>query len=247
MSNLERISEIVGRFTAPRQNGDWVVVPTFAFYPSNSMVQIFVETNGESFVVSDGGGAVDTLHGAGGYTVDYRKFMTPLLRRNESVLSSEGWIVAKRVPAESLTYAISEMTALTMRCAELLLKHFRTMEGFDFRSQVDTSLSNRFHSHVLKKAHLVGASNKTHTFDYLVKLPEGRSIVIDTVVPEASSVNAALVSHLDLKNSEQRDIKQAIVYDDFKPWKSSDLALLSMAAPPIGFSHFNELIERLAT
>jgi hypothetical protein len=154
--------------------------------------------------------------------------------------------VLSRVSRARLTGAISEVAEASRHGSELLLKHFRVGEAVDFRRAIDRALENRFHDNVLKKAHLPGFSNKIHTFDYLIKLPHDRSIVIDTVVPDSSSVNSALVSHLDLKNAKRSDVAQAIVYDDTKPWKSADLALLRIGAPPIPFSHFPEHLEKIA-
>lgn len=225
--------------------GRFVIVPTFSFYPSNAMVRAYVEGEGDSFVVSDGGGAVDTLHGAGGYTVSFEKFLGAMARRKRFHLNPEGWLVSPRVSADRLTGAITETVELSRIAAETLLRHFRINEAMDFRRAIDQKLDGRFHSAVLKKAHLSGASNKAHTFDYLIKLPSERTLVIDAVVPDPSSVNAALVSHLDLKNTGRTDIRQAIVFDDRANWKSSDLALLRLAAPPIAYSSFGEQIEAL--
>jgi hypothetical protein len=85
-----------------------------------------------------------------------------------------------------------------------------------------------------------------HTFDYAVRTAPETTVMIDTVVPDSSSVNAAFVSHLDLKNAKQANIRQAIVYDDAEHRKSADLALLSIAVPPIPFSLFTEQLDRLA-
>ncbi|MBO4227221.1 hypothetical protein [Bradyrhizobium neotropicale] len=246
MTDLERVSEIVSRFMRVRPHGRFAVVPTFSFYPSNAMVKAYVEGEGESFVVSDGGGAIDTLHGAGGYSVEYARFIGSIAKRRRFKLSSEGWLVSPKVDGDGLTGAITETVELSKTCAEILLRHFHVHEAIDFRSALDRQLEGRFHSAVHKKVHLAGASNKAHTFDYLIKLPSKRALVIDTVVPEASSVNAALVSHLDLKNAGRDDIRQAIVFDDRVPWKSSDLALLKIAAPPIAYTRFEEQLEDLA-
>ncbi len=246
MTDFRKVSEIVERFARVREHGQYVVVPTFSFYPSNAMVKVFVEGEEDHYVVSDGGGALDTLHGAGGYAVPYSKVIGTLARRRNFKLSSEGWLISPRVDAARLTGAITETVELSKTCAEVLLRHFRVQEAADFRSAIDKHLEGRFHSAVSKRVHLPGASNKAHTFDYLVKLPHDRSLVIDTVVPDASSINAALVSHLDLKNAGRHDVAQAIVYDDSAPWKSSDLAPLRIAAPPIAYSSFDEQLERLA-
>jgi hypothetical protein len=49
-----------------------------------------------------------------------------------------------------------------------------------------------------------------HTFDYAVRIAPETTVVIDTVVPDSSSVNAALVLHLDRKNAKQANIRQQL-------------------------------------
>lgn len=246
MSEFDKIAEIVGRFTRVKEYGRFAVVPTFSYYPSNAMVRAYVEAAGEHFIVSDGGGAVDTLHGAGGYLVTYEKILKAMARRRNFNVTPEGWLTSPRVDAAGLTGAITATAELSRIAAEILMKNFRVTEAVDFRRAVDRTLEGRFHSAVVKKAHLAGASNKSHTFDYLINLSSDRLLIIDTVVPDSSSINAALVSHLDVKNTGRHDIKQAIVFDDRASWKSSDLALLRLAAPPIAYSSFREQIEALA-
>jgi hypothetical protein len=246
MSTLELVSKIVGSWSAPRADGGRVLVPTFSFYPSNAMIQISVEGAADNFIVSDGGGAVDVLHGAGGFNVDARRMLTNLSRRKNLLVSNEGWIVAQKVSSRRLTAAISEVMETSRNGAELLLRSIKLGEARDFRRAINTTLELRFNTALSKGVHLAGASNKMHTFDYAVRIAPETTVVIDTVVPDSSSVNAALVSHLDLKNAKQENVRQAIVYDDAENWKSADLALLSIAAPPIPFSRFTEQLDRLA-
>lgn len=61
MIGYDEIAEAVGFWNAPRRAGTYVIVPTFATYPSNSLVQAYIEGGIDRFVVSDGGGAVKTL------------------------------------------------------------------------------------------------------------------------------------------------------------------------------------------
>ena len=71
-------------------------------------------------------------------------------------------------------------------------------------------------------------------------------MVLDVVSREASSINAALVAHLDIKNANIRSIEQRIIYDDEDKWSSADLNLLRIGAIPIPFSQAASVFERLA-
>ena len=120
MSAIEIVSEIVAAWSQPRQDGDRILVPTFSYYPSNAMIQICVEGGPDSFIVSDAGGAVDVLHGAGGFDVDAKKLLSNLARRKNLRVSNQGWILAPRIASAQLTGAISEVAETSRNAAELL-------------------------------------------------------------------------------------------------------------------------------
>jgi hypothetical protein len=51
---------------------------------------------------------------------------------------------------------------------------------------------------------------------------------------------------LDVKQREDHNIIQRIVYDDYEPWTSDNLALLGMSEVPlVAFSKTNNAIQRL--
>jgi hypothetical protein len=246
MSMLATISLELEAWSKPRLVGDRLLVPTFSFYPSNAMVQIFVEGGNDSFVVSDGGGAIETLHGAGGHKVAALKMLPALVRGHEFKVSGSGWIYGPNISRSEITGAISLISETSVRCSEILLRHFKPEMHSDFRKDIEVALEHRYRDAFKAGGHLPGASNKIHKFDYVVRTDHGNTIVMDAVVPDSSSINAALVSHLDLMRTNRPDIKQAIIYDDGQKWKSADLALLTLAAPPIAYSHFEGQLERLA-
>jgi hypothetical protein len=66
------------------------------------------------------------------------------------------------------------------------------------------------------------------------------------VSPEASSINAAVVAHLDVKQANVPNVVRRIVYDDEEKWKAEDLSLLSVGAPVVPFSRAREVLKRVA-
>jgi hypothetical protein len=66
------------------------------------------------------------------------------------------------------------------------------------------------------------------------------------VSPEASSINAAVVAHLDVKRANVPNVVRRIVYDDEEKWKAEDLSLLSVGAPVVPFSRAREVPKRVA-
>ncbi|MBF0332931.1 MAG: hypothetical protein HQL40_04675 [Alphaproteobacteria bacterium] len=244
MTDYGFIAGAVSAWSEPRQVGPYVVVPTFSMYPSNSVVQAYIEGGAGRFVVSDGGGAIDTLLGVGGYKVAGLKLLKDFARLRDLKINTSGWLCSAPAEKETLTSAISIVSDASRAAAEMLIKHFKPVSHSDFRKEIEASLELRFHESFSKRAHFPGASNKTHTYDYSIRLPNGGTFIIDAVVPDAGSINAAVVAHMDLRAANRDDVRQAIVYNDNQEWKSSDLALLSIGAPTIAYTKFETAMER---
>jgi hypothetical protein len=108
-------------------------------------------------------------------------------------------------------------------------------------------LGRYFHDNLKQDTPIVGASNKPRKFVYVVYLNGERRLLIDAVTNDAGSINARLVSNLDVRMTKNPLIDQLIVYDDSMKWNSSDLKLLELGAPTVPFSRAEpEIIRRAA-
>ncbi len=87
---------------------------------------------------------------------------------------------------------------------------------------------------------------KTHKFDYETFLPTHQRLLLDTVVPESSSISSVLAANLDVRQADLPKTVQRIVYDDGDNWKYSDLALLGLGAPVIPFTKFRPVLSKFA-
>jgi hypothetical protein len=245
MINGDAIAQIVLEWGKPTLSGDRLIVPTFATYPSNSLVQAYVEGGRDRFVVSDGGGALKVVLGMGSASRTVHKLLSSFAKGTSVKVNSSGWIFLGGVTLKNLTSAISIVAEASREAAVLLLKHFNPKPAIDFRRDIEALLDIRFHDSVQKKGHLTGASNKLHSFDYLVRVNDNTLLALDAVVPDPSSINAAVVSHMDVKATRRLDVRQMIIYDDDDNWSAADLALLSIGAPSARFSSFSKALESL--
>jgi len=245
MIDRNAITELVRRWSSPEERGQYLVVPTFATYPSNSLVQAYIEGGNDRFVVSDGGGAVRVLIGAGSMDGSGKKLLSDFTRGSDIKVDNSGWLYQAGVTLKELTSAISTVAEISRDAAIMLLRHFKPAPIADFRRDVAITLDKRFHDAVQRRGHLLGASNKMHTFDYLVKANDNILLALDAVTIDSASINAAVVAHMDVKATQRSDVRQLIVYDDEEKWKASDLSLLTIGAPTVAFSRFTNMLERL--
>jgi len=81
----------------------------------------------------------------------------------------------------------------------------------------------------------------------VVSLPDGRRLIVDAVMNEASSINSRVVANLDIRAANDDTISQRIIYDDDEGWSAADLNLLQVGAPAVPFSRSREVIERVAS
>lgn len=242
------VSDAVGTWCAPYEADPFVVVPTYHVYPSNSCVQIFIEGGRDTFVVSDGGGALKAARSLGTGNLDLQKHLRAAARNGSAQVSPQGWIYAADVNAGSLTSVISVIAECSSAAAEAASKHFRPIPVMkaDFRREVEAQLRVIFPKRVEKRVRVLGSSNKMHKFDFGVRLSNDRMIVMDAVTHDANSINAAIVSHLDLRNAHIPNISQRLVYDDRTEWQSADLSLLQVGATAVGYTHVKPVLESLA-
>lgn len=247
MMVFSHIREELESWARPVQVGSHLVVPTFSLYPSNGVVQVFIEGGDATFVASDGGGALETILGAGGHSVRAMRFLKEAARRFGLSVDASGWIHSSPQPVELAVSTISNVAEASRSAAEAMVRHFQPQIHGNFRRELERYLDVSFRSRLERRVKIVGASNTPQTFDYLINAPNSERIVLDAVVPEPNSINSAIVSHVDLRNAKLKAVQQFIVYDGGHRWRSSDLALLRVGATPIEYGQLPRSLEQMAS
>lgn len=246
MDLLANVTALLQKASQPYQAGRYAVVPTLLSYPSGKAVQAYVEGGVDSFVVSDGGAAAMNYIALGGKG----DLATKVLKSSAAAFglraTAEGWLHSGRIPAAHLPSFVAIVAEASLHADEALRRLVgRQNESHDFKEEVNGELRRDQPRPVVRRKHLLGASNKQHVFDFSVDLGD-RTLVVDAVVPDANSINSAVVSHLDVKQAHNPGVLQLIVYNDRLDWRKSDLALLSVGAPAVPFSGLRSRIERMA-
>ena len=246
MDLLENVTALLQRASQPYQAGRYVVVPTLLSYPSGKAVQAYVEGGNNSFVVADGGAAAMNFVSLGGNGIAAQKLLKSSAASFGLRVNTEGWLHSGQVPAAHLPSFIAMVAEGSLHADEAMRRHARRQnESRDFKEEVNGELRRDQPRPVVRRKHLLGASNKQHVFDFSVDLG-GRTLVVDAVVPDANSINSAVVSHLDVRQAQNPSVLQLIVYNDRADWRKSDLALLGVGAPAIPFSSLRRQVEKLA-
>lgn len=221
-----QVSRQIGSAKAVAEGTSTAVLDTHCLYPSNDTVQVFVEGKETEFRVHDGGGAVTD---SGVSAKRAASIIRPVVRNQGLHVTSEGEIVARNISRSQLNSAIILVANASKESAHFLVQRSRPKVHRIIRPVVERSLTMLFPDRWSDKARVSGL-NKPHKFDYLVNLTGDRRLIMDVVVPELGSINAAFVSHWDVAQLKSEFFDQIIVFDDGDEWKSNDLALLDKGA-----------------
>ena len=228
-----------------RADRSGVLITTHCMYPSNGLVRVMVRGGPGKFVVSDEGGAIDEAMSAG-IAVTQSDHILDAFVKNQGLHFKEGVIRSPQVMAPRMALAALLVANASKEMAHWLFDHSKVRRTTDFRKRLAEFLNKTFDRRVSHDATVIGASNKPHKFANVVSLRDGRKLIVDPVIRDASSINARVVANLDVKGANDRSVIQRIVYDDEDEWSATDLNLLQIGAPLIQFSRFAGVIEGLA-
>jgi hypothetical protein len=246
MSILLAVTEAFATWPQPRYSGPTLVVPTMCLYPSNGIVSVYVDGASHEYVVHDGGGAFDQFHAMGWHDATPIGVMRRAVRHKGLEITEEKAVIRRGVKPDELAGAISLVANASRDAAEYLISTYRPVSRRPLSDQIETLLDLRFPSQWRKEETFVGASNKTHRFDYVVTLHDDQKLLMDIVRPEASSINSVVVGHLDVKNAHPRGLVHRAVYDDQAKWSAENLSLIRVGAIPVPMSNARIALDQLA-
>lgn len=227
-----------------------VAVPTHCLYPSNAVVHAYVIGGADTYKVTDGGGALDEFENSGGVSRSEIAIIRSIARGHGLDVSDRGVIHSGLVDSEQLVGTIVLIANASKEAAHALEFRNIAVPKRNFREMLAKLIdSERVHGLFLDVSlhkSVVGASTKAHRFDFDISLTGGRRLLLDTVVPEASSINSVLAANLDIKAASLPNTLQRIIYDDEEEWRSADLALLGLGATVVPFMKLRPVLSRLA-
>lgn len=245
MSGADFIERELSVFAkAKADNGLWAVA-TQCLYPSNEAVTVFVAGGPRGCIASDNGGAIGVLTERGIYpAVGVDAFLRPFCR-GRGLHVSDGTIVSPALEPSELPTGIVMVANASAEAARWGVDKLRRKERRNVKKMLFELLTARYSAERIQShVHLTGASTRVYPFEHVVSL-DGKRLVVDSVVPEASAINAKTIAHLDLANQHDATFIQRIVYDDEDEWRASDLNLMKMGAPLVALRAFGATLDQM--
>jgi hypothetical protein len=247
MTNAWFVRGVMSQWPHIEADGQRVIVPTHCLYPSNGIVQVIVDGGKDAFRVHDGGKAFTEFYSSGRVPEVPPATIRYITSRQGLIVTNEGIIQTPLIGTDRLAGAISLVANASKEAAHYLIDHHKAEPAArNLEEILEAILDRRFHNRWDRRPTVLGHSNKQQKFDYLIRFGKDKRLLIKVAKPEASSINAAIVAHLDVKAADFPDIEQRSVYDDAIVWSAPNLSLLAVGATVVPISAANDVLPRIA-
>lgn len=217
---------------------------TQVLYPSNGMVRVSLRLQNGKVSASDDGGAVYEAQSAGAFLGGSARSLKHIVAPHGLTFADMAIVSPFVTPESALGVAVLVANA-SSEAAHWMYANAKVRPSHNFRQLLADLLLSKYENMVSPNARIIGASSKAHTFPHLVKIRGDRSLLIDPVSNDPSSINARVVANLDVRSANNAGIEQRIVYDDNIPWEAANLNLLEVGAKIVPFSKLDSVIQRL--
>jgi len=242
MSPYERIRTALSDTFSVVDEGESARVTTQCLYPSNSFVQVLIRGGTDTFFVSDEGGALREIESAGAEIKNPDRLLLHLVAA-QGLSIKNGIIRSPQCNSNEVVAAIAFVANASMQVAEWLYQHSKIAKQRNFRVLVSQFL-REIYKDLVRVETLTGKSNKSHKFENIILLSDGKRLSIDPVIHDPASINARLVANMDVRAADYKNLEQRIVYDDEDDWNPAELNLLQIGATLVPFSKAAEVLRK---
>lgn len=241
---IARLKEGLNNLLSVRLSGDRIRVTTHCTYPSGGFIDISVILGKGTAVVTDDGGAYSEILGAGIQNYPSDRMLQSIFFE-QGLSFKNGIISAFKVPFDALPVAI---LLVANACKELTHKVYLEAKAEikrDFRKSLQDMLILTFKDVRIEHNKKIVGKYKRHNFTNVVHIDRERRMVVDPVFPDDTSINTRIISHLDLKQANNQNYLQSLIYDDEDDWNPDMFSLLGMAEVPlVKFSQSSDALLR---
>jgi hypothetical protein len=216
---------------------------THCLYPNNGFVKVAVYGAGDTFFVTDEGGAIREAE-LSGAVIEKPDASFGKSVKDQGLFMQGGVIVSPKVALRDLVGAIALVANASKDVADKIFDEWRLARNRDFKEMLKRFLKSEFSEKRVHAQDILGTSMKPHSFDTVVQFMDGSRLLVDAVLKDTKSINSRVVANLDVKNAEHPNLTQRLVYDDDEDWSVTDLNLLGVAGiPVIPFSKSSQLLK----
>jgi hypothetical protein len=244
LTDVDHIAALMQSSLRTARVGSEVAINTHCLYPSNGVVTVYVMSGPKSCTVSDRGATARVVEAHGVALENVNRWLTGVAKRSGLVVSSSNELRSPQVPLSALPVAVMQVANAAARAALEAVEDYSFSRARDLAVEIEEKLAFEFgRANVARNVELTGESNRIYHFDFQAAGAGGVRVIVDHVVPHASSINAKAVAHIDLSRKQDRRITQAMIYDPKLDWNSADIIFLRSAAPTVPIERMGDAIR----
>ncbi len=232
MNLIQQLRERLDSFHSFTAMANGVRMNTHCIYPNNGFVKVAVLGAGDTYFVTDEGGAIREAEISGALIEKPdEKFHEKV--KSQGLTMRGAVIISPDVSLSDLPAAISMVANASQDIAESIFDDWKLARNRNFKGLLKHFLKSEFSEKSVHAQEIAGDSTKKHSFDTVVQFLNGSRLIVDAVLKDTRSINSRLVAHLDIKQAGHTNLRQAIIYDDEEEWSLADLNLLQVSKVPI--------------
>lgn len=206
-------------------------IETTTLLPGGGVAAVSVRPAGESFVVSDEGVARSAL-----LTLMVHDLAVADFRRGREIAEASGLTFDDDafslgdVSLAQLPAAVAFVADASRAWVQAVLDRRARRAERDLTHRTAERLGEIFPAaRVEREGELMGASTKTHKFDFVVTLVGGRYAAVQTVSAAPTSIAATHLKFHDLSLAHPEWPREAIV-ENYAFWRADDLAIMTQVS-----------------
>tara|TARA_B100000519_G_scaffold130522_1_gene112726 strand:+ start:1244 stop:1990 length:747 start_codon:yes stop_codon:yes gene_type:complete len=217
------------------------LVDTTCLLSTGEVVQVLITGGTREIVVSDCGLAMTEIENLGladkfpnkRFKAHAANFGVQVSKKGEIYVKtsvaevSAAVVLVSNAVQEAVNTEIARMKPRHHRDLKLAVAEF-VKEKDLLKFERDRTVSGRYTS---------------HKFEHVFEGGRNQLIIMDTVIPDLSSISSRVVAHIDVRENAEIKAESLLVYDDTDNWRTDRLGLLELAGTIVPFTGLSEAMD----
>jgi len=217
---------VSGELLSSAVDGNEAIMSLPQLYPGGAPIVVRFRHDGDTFIVSDQGGAYLQAEQLGGLSHFNR--IAHSVAKDHYIKFDGNMMFAVEVPRDWLPNAIIQTASASQRAVQLTAERAVEEREQSFKIKLQHQLRETYRKKVAFDVDVVGRSTRRYHFAAMLRGGEDWS-VFDLVTPHHVSINSAFVKFSDVKRLEEAP-KRVAVLTDREKMNSGDISLISESA-----------------
>lgn len=200
--------------------------------PSGALIYIHFQARTDHLMAHDGGAAFDEL-ARHAVQISGMRGVRDMLSETGFQISTDGTIWRERFSVAEAPVAVSLVADASVRAAAYMMSRGKVRTAPPLDERVRSAMKERFPQG--RSNFEFSGRHRQHKFDFGL-IDDNRTILVQAVNPEQSSIASAIVKGLDAQAVEGTNVIPIFVFDPADHWSSGSLNMLGLGGRRVEIS-----------